>query len=74
MKNKSQFLSSLPAPHIPSRFAYPVCCGAPTVLRVFGWYCATCATYHAFRDDTGASWADRQRLAPTVTETTGGTP
>jgi hypothetical protein len=28
--------------------AYPLCCGAPTVLRHAGWYCAVCLRYQVF--------------------------
>ena len=28
--------------------AYPLCCGQPTRLSVFGWHCKACDTYHEF--------------------------
>jgi hypothetical protein len=56
-------LPPLPPPHVPSRHAYPVCCGAPTRLSVFGWHCASCGVYHPFRDAHGRQYeGSRRRL------------
>jgi hypothetical protein len=54
---------TLPAPHVPSPYQYPLCCGAPTALRVFGWFCLHCRQYLPFREGQGRGYrAVRRRL------------